>query len=53
MIHGGKFSLVEGFAATRSHNLQEVAWPSLWVKGKFHYIIEHNVSIIQLPLEAS
>ena len=31
--------------------LQRVAWPSPCVKGKYHYIIEHNVSIIQLPLK--
>jgi len=51
MIHGGKFSLVEEFAATCSHILPIYKkWLS---KGKSNYIIEHIVSIIQLPLEAS
>jgi len=50
------FHLLKDFqlhAAIYSANSQQVAWPSPWVKGKSHYIlIEHNVRIIQLPLEA-
>jgi len=54
MIHRGNFSLVEGFTAACSHNLPiHNKWlgPALGSKVKSHYIIEHNVSIIQLPLE--
>ena len=55
MIHRGNFSLVEGFIAACSHNLpiyNKWLGPALGSKVKSHYIIEHNVSIIQLPLEA-
>jgi len=50
MIHSGKFSLV---VAARSHNLpiyNKWLGPALGSKVKSHYTIEHNVSIIQLPL---
>jgi len=53
-LHSGKFSLVEGFIAACSHNLPIYnKWldPALGSKVKYHYIIEHNVSIIQLPLK--
>ena len=55
MIHRGNFSLVEGFTASCSHNLpiyNKWLGPALGSKVKSHYIIEHNVSIIQLPPEA-
>ena len=55
-LHDGKFSLVEGFTATCSHNLpiyNKWLGPALGSKVKSHYIIEHNVSIIQLLLKAS
>jgi len=54
MIHRGNFSLVEGFTAACSHNLPIYKWlgPALGSKVESHYIIEHNVSIIQLPPEA-
>ena len=54
MINRGNFSLVEGFTAACSHNLPIYKWlgPALGSKVKSRYIIEHNVSIIQLPLEA-
>ena len=53
MIHSGKFSLVEGFISACSHNLpiyNKSLGPALGSKVKCHYIIEHNVSIIQLPI---
>jgi len=55
MIHRGNFSLVERFTAACSHNLpiyNKWLGPALGSKVKSHYIIEHNVSTIQLPLEA-
>jgi len=54
MIHRGNFSLVEGFTAASSHNLRIYnKWlgPALGSKVKCHYIKEHNVSIMQLPLK--
>ena len=53
MIYSGKFSLVEGFIAAAAITCQfttsGLAQPL--VKGKYYYIIEHNVSIIQLPVK--
>ena len=53
MIHSGKFSLVEGFIATLSHNLPIYTWlgSPFGSKVKCHYIIEHHVRVIQLPLK--
>jgi len=53
MIHSGKFLLVEGFIGTYSRYLPIYKWLGLPLgsKVKCDYIIEHNVSIIQLPLK--
>jgi len=55
MIHS-KFSIDEGFTAACSHNLpiyNKWLGPDFGLKVKPHHTIEHNVSTIQLPLEAT